>query len=105
MTQVYEQKRITKHDKCPVELRVSGPHIGLYCSCHNKWLKWITDGEARIALEAGVQVKLIPIKKAQTGDTKPKDTQYIKLLNKDKHRLKSRQARQKRRHQAKTNKG
>lgn len=56
MTQVYKSQRIRRHDTCPVELRVTGPHIGLYCQCHNQWLKWITEAEARVALEAGVDV-------------------------------------------------
>lgn len=30
-----------KHKDCPKETRITGPHLGMYCVCHNKWLKWI----------------------------------------------------------------
>ena len=96
MTPVYEQKRITKHDACPVELRVVGPHIGLYCQCHNKWLKWLTDAEARVALTADVSVKITATKKTNIGITEPTSTQYIKIQNKDKHRQLNRLRKQRR---------
>ena len=80
----YETKRIVAHDLCPMELRISGPHIGLYCQAHNKWLKWLTDGEARICLENNLPVEiLITAKSPDKEQHKPTDKQYIKVHNKD----------------------
>ena len=98
MTAIYESPRITRHDQCPMELRVSGPHIGLYCQCHNKWLKWLTDGEARVALEADLPVRIIA-KRTQTGQPQANTGNYIKIQQQDQrtqnHRRRRHKARQK----------
>lgn len=44
------------HDRCPCEIRLSGPHTGLYCSPHKHWLKWLTREETQIAIELGTKI-------------------------------------------------
>jgi len=31
-----------QHLHCRMEVRVRGPHTGLYCSEHGAWIKWIS---------------------------------------------------------------
>lgn len=46
-----------RHKDCPVEIRYkpfngqnkSTP--GLFCTCHNKWLKWLTTDDANYAIK------------------------------------------------------
>jgi hypothetical protein len=41
------RKKINQtHLHCPMELRQRGPHVGLYCSCHGTWIRWISQTEA-----------------------------------------------------------
>jgi hypothetical protein len=42
----YRNQLQTQHKDCPKETRTSGPHRGLYCACHNKWLMWIPKEQA-----------------------------------------------------------
>ena len=35
-----------EHMWCPMEVRVKGPHTGLYCAQHGVWIKWISHSEA-----------------------------------------------------------
>ena len=45
-----------RHKDCPVEVRFkvfAGQHKstpGLFCSCHDKWLKWLTPKDAYYAI-------------------------------------------------------
>lgn len=41
------REKINKtHMHCRMEVRQKGPHIGLYCSEHGVWIKWISQKEA-----------------------------------------------------------
>lgn len=40
-------ERWQRHQACAAEVRERGPHIGLYCAQHHKWIKWISSDEAR----------------------------------------------------------
>lgn len=83
----YETKRVVAHDNCPMELRVIGPHIGLYCQAHNKWLKWLTDGEALVCLENNLPVHIQSGARVSSNEQTPtRDQTYIKIQNKDKSR-------------------
>ena len=35
------------HLWCPMEVRVRGPHTGLYCAQHGTWIKWISQTQAQ----------------------------------------------------------
>lgn len=41
------QKQQKRHQNCPMELRETGPHIGLYCQTHGKWMKWVSQPDAK----------------------------------------------------------
>lgn len=79
------------HDRCPCELRLSGPHIGLYCKPHQHWLKWLTPEETKTAIELGTKLATIPNRD--------------KLTLKDNRTVKQRIRRQKRWLKYKSNKG
>lgn len=79
------------HDRCPCELKIEGPHIGLYCKPHKHWLKWLTKEEVKISIDLGIKLATTP-----TRD---------KLALKDNHTLDKRIKRQKRWRKYKTNKG
>ena len=36
-----KQQHQKLHMNCPMEIRTKGPHFGLYCVTHNKWMQWI----------------------------------------------------------------
>jgi hypothetical protein len=48
-SQLSKKKQALKeqqHMLCPMEVRQKGPHVGLYCSCHGTWIRWISLTEA-----------------------------------------------------------
>lgn len=49
-----------QHTHCPCEIKLSGPHIGLYCKPHKHWLKWLTQEETKIAIELGTKIATTP---------------------------------------------
>lgn len=51
------QKQQKRHQNCEMELRLMGPHTGLYCRPHNKWMKWVSAKEAKIIANLGVKYK------------------------------------------------
>jgi hypothetical protein len=50
----------TTHTHCPCELRISGPHIGLYCKPHKHWLKWLTKEEVKASIDLGIKLAKTP---------------------------------------------
>jgi hypothetical protein len=34
-----------QHLYCEMDFRKRGPHWGMYCSAHNKWIRWIPQRE------------------------------------------------------------
>jgi hypothetical protein len=55
------EKQSIKHNNCPVAIRwkmFRGKEIptpGLYCSCHNTWLEWLSYRTACELIDSGVQ--------------------------------------------------
>jgi hypothetical protein len=41
-TQARQRAIELKHNHCPVEFRVQGPHTGMYCQTHDVWIRWIS---------------------------------------------------------------
>lgn len=39
--QYQRQQRASEHASCPTHIKQTGPHMGVYCSTHGVWLKWI----------------------------------------------------------------
>jgi hypothetical protein len=39
------KKTAQQHLHCRMEVRVRGPHTGLYCAEHGTWIKWISAQE------------------------------------------------------------
>ena len=39
------------HLHCTVAIRRKGPHYGLYCKPHNRWIKWLSQEHADILLQ------------------------------------------------------
>jgi hypothetical protein len=38
----YQRQQLQQqHQSCPKETRATGPHLGLYCITHSKWLRWL----------------------------------------------------------------
>ena len=40
--------REARHLHCDMDIKQKGPHWGLYCKQHGKWIRWITHNEASI---------------------------------------------------------
>jgi len=72
-----------RHKDCPVEIRYKmfsgskGNVAGLFCSCHDKWVKWLTDKDAEYAIK---ELK-VPVKK-YTPRNNLSYTQYMKSKKK-----------------------
>lgn len=47
-------ERWQRHEQCPAEIRERGPHIGLYCAQHHKWIKWVSLAEAQELRQADI---------------------------------------------------
>lgn len=43
-----------QHMHCEMEIRQRGPHWGLYCQQHNKWIKWIAPQDIQLLANQGI---------------------------------------------------
>lgn len=50
------------HELCGCYLAQRGPHWGLYCRPHHRWIKWVTAEHRALILDAGVAVEKAPVK-------------------------------------------
>lgn len=42
-----QEQRWQLHSRCECEVRQRGPHWGVYCATHNKWIQWIDKTQAQ----------------------------------------------------------
>ena len=47
LTKQQQAAKEQKHMWCRMEVRKKGPHVGLYCTEHGTWIRWISADQAR----------------------------------------------------------
>lgn len=52
-SQAQQAERWRLHSRCESEVRQVGPHWGVYCATHNKWIQWIPRDQVRHLTVAG----------------------------------------------------